>query len=394
MKSLATTSIRAVLLLASALANQGSAQGHNAPKPQYTLIDLGEVGPPPGQAFTVTNDGLVSGSQATGQGKEHAYLWFKGFKLDIGKHALGGGNSVGFAVNKWGQVAGQADTETVDPLGEDFCGFNSLGFPSPHTCAAFLWQNNQMLALPALGGNNSVANAINGRGEVGGQAETSIHDANCPAPQVLQFLPTLWRDGHARALALYGEDKDGLVLSVNDEGQAAGASGDCAKYNPLSFLGLQPLHALLWENGVARDLGNLGGTGHGSGNLAYHLNDHGEVVGSSDLPGDTTFHAFVWTKETGMKDLGTLPADVASVALSNNDRGDIVGVSLDANFNSRAFLRRDGVMRDLNSLIPANSPLSLWTAASINGLGEVVGLAQDKKTGKFHGYIASPKGCR
>jgi hypothetical protein len=51
-------------------------------------------------------------------------------------------------------------------------------------------------------------------------------------------------------------------------------------------------------------------------------------------------------------------------------------------------------MTDLNSLIPANSRLSLWTAASINARGEVVGLAQDKTTGKFHGYVASPKGCR
>lgn len=395
MKSIVTGSMWAMTLLAAAaLANQLDAQEQNAPQPQYTLTDLGEAGPPPGQAFTVTDNGLVSGSQATSQGKEHAYLWFRGFKLDIGKHALGGGNSVGFGINKWGQVVGQADTSTVDPLGEDFCGFNSLGFPSPHTCAAFLWQNNQMIPLPALGGNNSVANAINDSGEIGGQAETSMHDANCPAPQILQFKAALWHDGQVHALPTYGGDMDGLVLSVNNRGQAAGASGDCAKFNPLSFLGLQPLHALLWEDGVARDLGNLGGTGHGSGNLAYHVNNLGQVVGSSDLPGDTTVHAFLWTKETGIEDLGTLPGDVASLAIGNNDRGEIVGVSLDANFNSRAFLRQHGTMTDLNTLIPVNSPLSLWTAASINARGEVVGLAQDKTTGKFHSYLASPKGCR
>jgi probable HAF family extracellular repeat protein len=33
------------------------------------------------------------------------------------------------------------------------------------------------------------------------------------------------------------------------------------------------------------------------------------VVGHSDLTGDTTFHTFLWTWETGMKDIGTLAGD-------------------------------------------------------------------------------------
>jgi probable HAF family extracellular repeat protein len=393
MKTIFTGSLCVIALLSASAPAKLNAQQHHVPQSPYTLTDLGESGPTPGQAFAVADNGLVSGAQAAAQGKEHAFLWYKGFKLDIGKHALGGGNSVGFGVNKWGQVVGQADTAAVDPLGEDFCGFNSLGFPSPHTCAAFLWQNFQMMPLPALGGNNSVANAINDRGEVGGEAETSDHDPNCPAPQILQFKPAIWRDGRVHALPTVGQDKDGVILSVNNRGQAVGASGDCAKYNPLALLGLQPLHALLWEDGNARDLGNLGGTGHGSGNLAYHINNRGQVVGSSDLPGDTTFHAFLWTNETGIQDLGTIPGDFASVGLGNNDRGDVVGVSLDSNFNSRGFLWQHGVMTDLNSLIPANSALSLWTAAFINARGEIVGLAQDRTTGKFHSYLASPRGC-
>ena len=394
MQSILTRSICAMTLLtATVLANELNAADHHAAPTRYTLTDLGESGPPPGQAFAVANNGLISGAQITSQGKEHAYLYFLGFKLDIGKHALGGGNSVGFGINKWGQVAGEADTATIDPLGEDFCGFNSLGFPSPHTCSAFLWQDYKMTAVSALGGNSSSANAINDRGDIVGEAETNLHDANCPAPQILEFKAALWRHGQVHALPSFGGDKDGVALSINNHGQAVGASGDCAKYNPLALLGLQPLHALLWEGGVARDLGNLGGTGHGSGNLAYHVNNEGDVVGSSDLPGDATFHAFLWRKRTGMRDIGTLPGDFASVALGSNDRGEVVGVSLDEHFNSRAFLRRHGVMLDLNTLIPASSRLSLWTAAFINDRGEVVGMAQEKTTGKFHAYLASPEGC-
>jgi hypothetical protein len=37
-----------------------------------------------------------------------------------------------------------------------------------------------------------------------------------------------------------------------------------------------------------------------------------------------------WTKTTGMQDLGTLSGDVASVSISINDAGAVVGASLDA----------------------------------------------------------------
>jgi probable HAF family extracellular repeat protein len=80
------------------------------------------------------------------------------------------------------------------------------------------------------------------------------------------------------------------------------------------------------------------------------------------------FHGFLWTRETGkMLDLGTL--DYASVALGINDRGEVVGASLAANFSSRAFLWQKGVMTDLNSLIRGNSGLYLQSASSINSRG-------------------------
>ena len=82
---------------------------------------------------------------------------------------------------------------------------------------------------------------------------------------------------------------------------------------------MAPKHAMLWEGGVVINLGNLGGDGLGGGNHACAINNSGQVVGHSDLTGDTTFHTFLWTWETGMKDLGTLPGDFASTAISLND---------------------------------------------------------------------------
>jgi probable HAF family extracellular repeat protein len=94
-----------------------------------------------------------------------------------------------------------------------------------------------------------------------------------------------------------------------------------------------------------------------------------------------------------MQDLGTLPGDVNSGAIGINDAGEVVGVSLDASFNPRAFVAQSGVMTDLNTLIPADSPLFLITACSINSRGEIIGIAVEKSTGDIHGYLATPSGA-
>jgi uncharacterized membrane protein len=62
------------------------------------------------------------------------------------------------------------------------------------------------------------------------------------------------------------------------------------------------------------------------------------VVGNSDMPGDTTFHSFLWTRRIGMQDLGTLSREVASLSISINDAGSVIGASVDAGGNPRAFL--------------------------------------------------------
>jgi probable HAF family extracellular repeat protein len=102
-----------------------------------------------------------------------------------------------------------------------------------------------------------------------------------------------------------------------------GTSGTCSPFNPIFLNNLQPVHALLWEKGKVLDLKSLGGS---YGNFATFINNQGQVVGSSDLAGDTTSHAFLWTKATGMQDLGTYPGDIGSAAISINDQGVIAGL--------------------------------------------------------------------
>ncbi len=87
--------------------------------------------------------------------------------------------------------------------------------------------------------------------------------------------------------------------------------------------------------------------------------------------------------------MARFPGTRIALALGINDAGDVVGVSLDAMFNPRAYLWKNGAMTDLNTLIPAGSPLSLLTACSINSSEEIVGFAIDS-SGNIHGYIATP----
>ena len=353
----------------------------------YKITDLGTLqGGTFSQPFYINNNlGLVSGSSAIADGNQHAVLWLQELKLDIGGPGLGGPNSIAFRDNETLQATGEAETSTLDPNGEDFCGFGT------HlTCLAFRWQDGRMTALATLGGNNGVAKAINNMGVVAGYAENSTPDPNCPAPQVLHFEPVVWEQGVIHELPTFSGDPDGLAYEINDGGQIVGGSGTCTNFNPNFLYSLLPVHALLWENDTVTDLGNLGGkTGQAGGNIAYAINDQSQVVGVSDLPGDMTFHAFLWTRATGMQDLGTLSGDVASLSLGINQAGSIVGASLDANFNPRAFLWSNGVMTDLNTLVAAPSPLYLLTGCSINSRGEITGLGVTN-TGEIHTYLATP----
>lgn len=408
MKSTALSSL-VVASLAGALAisaqifaqDQAAQSQIESQNHRYTLTDLGVVGAPPGQPLHITNNGLISGAAAFNNGPQHAILWYKRQKLDFGTPALGGANSVAFGINVWGQAVGEADTLTPDPYGEDFCGFATLDSQPRNTCLPFIWQNGVMTQLPTLRnangqkGSNGFANAINVWGVAAGASENATLDPTCPAydpsigqNQKLQEKAVIWQYGHVKELPMIQGDVDGIALGISDTGLVAGTSGNCGPLNQQNFLNIAPVHAILWENGKAIDLQNLGGQ---LNNLAFAVNNRGDVTGSSDLKGDVTLHAFLWTKERGkMQDLVPVDSDVFSAGLGLNDGRQVVGVSGDANNNVRATLWQKGVPVDLNTLIPSTSELYLITACSVNAEGQIIGLAIDD-TGEFHGYIVTPR---
>jgi probable HAF family extracellular repeat protein len=366
----------------------------------YTVTDLGPVGA--GQPFALTDNGLVSGQITLADpAVSHAVLWKQGKMKDISSPGLGGPNSAAFGVNIWGQVVGQADTKTPDKNGEDFCGSTALALShSGHTCAPFLWRDGTMIALPRLRnssgkeGSNGVAMKINDFGIAAGTAENAELDSTCPgasvSPQIIEFKPVVWTRSGVQELPTVDGNPDGIAFAINDVGQVVGGTGTCGPFNAIEQNNLTPLHAVLWQNGKATDLGNLGGDGKFFGIFANGLNNYGQVVGASDTKGDASFHAFLWQKGH-ITDLGTLPGDSYSLGIAIGDNGLVVGASIDATFTPRAALWRNGTPTDLNTLVPASSTLHLETACSINDKGEIIGFAALKSNlNELHAYLAKP----
>lgn len=301
-------------------------------------------------------------------------------------------NSLAYSVNKIGQVVGQAETSAADPNKEDFCGFKAFEYPTlGTTCVPFLWQNGVMTPLLTLGGRNGLASTINNQGVVAGAAENTTRDPDCGAPQQFQFRPVFWQNGKVQELPTPPGDTNGVVFAINDNGQMVGTSGPCRDLDPISVTYVRQKHAMLWQNGQFTDLGSLGGGAGTSpfGNLALALNNQGQVVGHANLKGEQANHAFLWTQPTGMKDLGTLPGDIGSGALGINDKGEIVGVSADPDFNIRAVRWVNGVPIDLNTLVDGKPGLRLLLAGSINVRREIIGNAVTS-SGETHGFLATP----
>jgi probable HAF family extracellular repeat protein len=115
------------------------------------------------------------------------------------------------------------------------------------------------------------------------------------------------------------------------------------------------------------------------------------MVGSPDTP---TFYAALW-QNGAITNLHTLPGDFAAIASGINNRGQVVGSTLDSNFqfDLHAFIYQDGVMTNLNKFFPADSNLYATMANQINERGQIVGMGtvlSGPHTGETHAFLATP----
>jgi probable HAF family extracellular repeat protein len=363
-------------LVTSLVTAAAPAQAPSCKQPRYTVTDLGVLGTGNNSSgYDMNSTGWVAGSSnLVPNGPQHATLWYgAGPLVDLG--TLGGLNSGADGPNLYGEAPVGSELAQKDPDNEDFCGYGT------HLeCRGAIWRHGKLHTLPRLpGGRNSNAFGINNLGEVVGWSETGVRDPTCSTGTpslVFRYEAVKWdAEGHTHALRPLKGDTVTFSMGMNDFGQAVGSSGTCATEG-LPPVAVNGLHVVLWEpDGTPKYLGQLGDKDHVGFENASSINDLGDVVGSSEA-NDGTVHSFLWTKASGMRDLGTLSPSafltVAGCCRTVNDRDEVVGFSIDPT-GSTAFLWKDGKIQDLNTLIPSDSPLHLLAAYSINDVGEIAG---------------------
>ena len=168
--------------------------------------------------------------------------------------------------------------------------------------------------------------------------------------------------------ALSGDSKS-VGFGLNDAGQAVGDSS-----NPTAAI------ATLFSNGKTVNLGSLGG----DVSLATSINSVGQITGRSTIPGETQFHAFLYSNGA-MQDINSASLFPAGTyAYGINKSGQVAGQGLVTSSNFHAFLYSGGQMIDLGTL-PGGSQA---TANANNDAGQVVGtsdgvIVTSKKTTQY-----------
>jgi probable HAF family extracellular repeat protein len=387
-----------------AMAQVDPTQNSMAKHHHYKLIDVGTFGGPGSgienpSSPSLNQNGMLVGASDTAAPDPFAPNCFFDCNVELGFFLHNGVvtpllplpsgaglSSAAYAINRSGQVVGQAQNGTID---------ESTGWPETH---AVLWQGSPIPIDLTPSVTQSIANAINGHGQVVGAALTatpdpfansplfgSVSEPGCENPNAYGIPPPtfavcsiffpgttethafVWQNGFMRDLhTLGGPDSNAFIN--NDNGEVAGWSFTSFVAN--ASTGVPTMDPFYWspEDGKMTDLGGLGGTL----GAAVWINNRGQIAGVSNIAGDVTTHPFIWSKSEGMQDLflngglgGTFGHPDAM-----NDLGEVVGYAmLPGDQIGHAFLWRDGVLTDLGTLgTDAQSE-----SVSINSRGQVVG---------------------
>lgn len=329
-------------LLAAVLAL--SAQSQSAP---YRLIGLGALpGHDASGASDINNPGQIVGSSGPWDGAHHAVLWDNGTITDLGTLA-GDEYSGARAINNRGEIVGDSGS-------------------SESGTHAVLWENGTITELAMLPNeDSSSALGINDRGQIigsGGGPFIAPHAVLWENGTItdLGILAT-WFD---ESLVPHGRLDFSHAYGINNRGQIVGVSTTSTG-----------VHAVLWENGTITDLGTLPGDDYSE---ARGINERGQIMGLSGMWTDDCHagecNAVLWENGT-ITDLG-MPITYYAEHYGINNRGQIVFASVQSHVGyNRAVLWDKGTITDLGELAAPGSGLS--GAFGNNDRGQIVGFSVD-----------------
>lgn len=310
--------------------------------PAYTIVDLGVSDGTSSYAYSLNNNGQVVGLVSYSDGNQRPFLYENGSMTNLGPlHSGDPGIGVAYDINNNGQIAGHSYTYSG---------------PGSH---AFVTVNGAMQDLGTLGGNTSLAKAVNDKGAVVGSAstQTEIYRAFIDGGQGMVDIHS-WGGSYGRSSA----------NDINIHGVVVGESTHNGSTS------VQDCHAFVYENGIMKDLGTLGYTN----SSASAINDAGQIVGTiyslSGLRAPFLYEDGVMTQ---------IPVGGYGATDINNSGQILLG-------GSNPMLYDNGTAYSLLSLLEGNPGWTqFFSMVSINDLGWIAGSGYNPD-GDIHAFLMIP----
>ena len=344
---------------------------------QAMPIDLGTLGGTYSLPTGINDDGLVVGSSTTPAAEQHAFAWMPTTGMvDLG--TLGDRSdpgsllrtSVASAVSNTGEVVGGSYVPRLP---------SPTGGSHPDGYRAFLWTpSTGMQNLGTLAGSYSYAIAINDVGQVAGHSSGNASSFDRAAlwtatggwvdigtlggPRVSRWPSTILARSSAPAASSRATHR--CSPNMRSCGPRAVAWWTLARWAVPRVRPRPRTTAARWSAGrrspaprststggpfCGRQRPGCGTSGRSAGRIAVarDVNEAGTVVGTSAVAaGNAAFHAFVWTPNDNMVDLGTV-GGTNSEAYAVSDTGQVVGRSLtsgDAAWHAFAWTPTSGLV--------------------------------------------------
>lgn len=330
------------------------------PEASAWIRDINDAGQVPIDAFD------------QGAGDHNAYVWQDGVLTPLPSHPLSE-SVIAYSIDENGVVYGtyvdpNAQRPTIEHLPMRWVD----GVPEdlPLASDTFFASMGRSSATTGVVAGSAGLFAVGTPGWTDSHGWGSGDDAETPFGFDDPRRAVLWGQGERRVLPRMPMGDESRAVDVNDAGQAVFIETLGAENRHWSFL-IDP------QRGVI-DLGTLGvghgGNGRGTGTYPAAINESGQIVGLSYV--GFAAHPFLW-EDGVMTDLGVPAGFAEAEATDVNDHGDVVGRMRVQNDPVRfaedaAFLYTDGVIYNLQDLVPPGSGWRFTRAIAINNNGQIL----------------------